>query len=131
MSGLLLDTSALLYWTLSPAKLPDVARQAIDTASRTGLVVSSISLWEIGLKCQRETLELGLPFAEYVARLQRVDRLTFAPVDARVWLRVLELPWDHRDPADRVIVATAELQDLQIVTSDVTIRRYTERVIWS
>lgn len=130
MSRVLLDTSAVLYWTLMPSTLPERARHAIDEAARDEVVVSAISLWEVGLKVQRGTLGLGIPFDDYVRRLQQVDRLTLAPVDVRVWLRVLDLPWEHRDPADRVIVATADVLDVPIVTSDHAMRRYYDRAIW-
>lgn len=131
VTRVLLDTSALLYWTLRPEALPERARRAIADAAGDEVVVSAISLWEIGLKVQRGTLDLGVPFEAYVERVRRVDRLTLAPVDVRVWLRVLELPWEHRDPADRVIVATAEVLDVPVVTSDEAMRRYTDRAIWT
>ena len=131
MSRVLLDTSALLYWTLRPEALPERARRAIEDAAADEVVVSAISLWEVGLKAQRGTLDLGLPFAVYVERLRRVDRLTLAPVDAPVWLRVVALPWEHRDPADRVIVATAEMLGVPLVTSDEVMRRYAARAIWA
>lgn len=132
VSRVVLDTSALLYWTLSPDQLPKAAKRAIAAAeSEEGVLASAISLWEIGLKAQRGTLSLGVPFEEYVRRLQRVASLTLVPADVRVWLRVLELDWAHRDPADRVIVATAELHDLPLVSSDAEIRRFYAGAVWS
>ena len=131
MSRVVLDTSALLYWTLSPELLSKPARRAIAKAERDGILASAISLWEIGLKTQRGTLSLGVPFNEYVQRVQRVNALTFVPVDIRVWLRVLDLQWPHRDPADRVIVATAELNGLPLVSSDAEIGKYYAKTVWS
>jgi PIN domain nuclease of toxin-antitoxin system len=125
-----LDTSALLFWTLSPDQLSVRARAAIDAAAPFGWLASAISLWEIGLKVQRKQLSLGVSFTEYVQRLQLVDGLVLAPVDVRTWLRTLELEWAHRDPADRVIVATAELQSLPLVTSDAEMGRYYADVVW-
>jgi PIN domain nuclease of toxin-antitoxin system len=125
-----LDTSALLFWTLAPHQLSVRARAAIDAAAPSGWLASAISLWEIGLKVQRKQLSLGVSFSEYVQRLQLVDGLVLAPVDVRTWLRTLELEWPHRDPADRVIVATAELQSLPLVTSDAEIGRYYADVVW-
>lgn len=130
MPPLLLDTSALLYWTLSPERLTRAAQSAINNATPTGIAASAISLWEIGLKVQRGTLQLGIPFDEYVNRLQRVHNLALIPVNTKIWLRVLALPWDHRDPADRVIVATAEVLDSALVTSDRAMRDYFARSIW-
>jgi PIN domain nuclease of toxin-antitoxin system len=130
MSRVMLDTSALLFWTLAPERLSERARVAIDTAAPFGWLASAISLWEIGLKAQRGQLSLGVTFTEYVQRLQLVDGLVLAPVDVRTWLRTLELDWAHRDPADRVIVATAELQSLPLITSDAEMGRYYAGVVW-
>jgi PIN domain nuclease of toxin-antitoxin system len=130
VSRVVLDTSALLFWTLAPERLSARASAAIEAAAPFGWMASAISLWEIGLKVQRGQLSLGVTFAEYVQRLQLVDGLVLAPVDVRTWLRTLELDWAHRDPADRVIVATAELQSLPIVTSDVEMGRYYANVVW-
>ena len=130
VSRVVLDTSALLFWTLAPERLSVRARGAIEAAAPYGWLASAISLWEIGLKVRRNQLSLGVSFAEYVQRLQLVDGLVLAPVDVRIWLRTLELDWAHRDPADRVIVATAELQSLPLVTSDVEMGRYYADVVW-
>ena len=131
MSRVVLDTSALLFWTLKPDALPRPAQRAIAKAeSGAGLLASAISLWEIGLKAQRGALSLGVSFQEYVRRLQCVDALTLLPVDASTWLRVLALPWDHRDPADRVIVATAQLQGIALVSSDSAITAFYPKTVW-
>jgi PIN domain nuclease of toxin-antitoxin system len=45
-------------------------------------------------------------------------------VDTATWLRSLELPWAHRDPADRIIVATALLQRVPLITADLEIHRF-------
>lgn len=130
MTTLLLDTSALLYWTLDPTKLPTRARRAIEETTATGLAASAISLWEIGIKAQRGALDLGMPFDDYASRLRRVSSLVLLPIDADVLLRVVALPWEHRDPADRIIVATAESLDVPLVTSDGRIRAYYPRALW-
>jgi PIN domain nuclease of toxin-antitoxin system len=119
-----------LFWTLAPDQLSPRARAAINAAAPFGWLASAISLWEIGLKVQRKQLTLGVSFAEYVQRLLLVDGLVLAPVDVRTWLRTLELDWAHRDPADRVIVATAELFALPLVTSDAEMGRYYADVVW-
>lgn len=58
---IVLDTSALLYWTLDPAKLSFNASRAIEEAEK--VVVSSISVWEIALKVRRGKLTILLPMA--------------------------------------------------------------------
>ena len=101
------DTNALIFWTLAPNGLSTLAVEYIDDAKRK--VVCSISIWEICLKVKREKLEIPLTINEYVGKLKTVEGVEIVPVDERIWRKNLELDWDHKDPADRTIVATAML----------------------
>lgn len=123
-----LDTSAVLYWTLDPDQLTMAARQAIDGADR--LVISSISVWEIGLKVKRGKLTIPLSIPEYVDRLDRLDKLEILPVDVRTWLENLDLKWEHRDPADRTVVATARLLGCPLIASDKRIASFYGETVW-
>ena len=123
-----LDTSALLFWTLDRARLSAAAASAIADADR--ILVSSISIWEIGIKVSKGRLSIPLPVREYAERLQLVDRVEVLPVDTETWLANLDLQWEHRDPADRSIVATALLKSCPLVTSDMTIRAFYARSVW-
>ena len=105
-----LDTSALVFWTLDPERLSKTAEQAIKKADRVCL--SSISIWEIGVKSKKDKLDLPLSIRDYAENLGRIDRVEVLPVDVRTWIGNLELDWDHRDPADRTIVATAKFARL-------------------
>src|SRR4030067_667863 len=100
---IILDTSALLYWTLDPPRLSLKAEQAIEQAER--IVISSISVWEIALKVKRHKLVIPLPVTDYVERLLQLEPLEILSVDVQTWLDILDLPWEHHDPADRTIVA--------------------------
>ena len=125
---IVLDTSALLYWTLDPDRLSLKAGQAIDKADR--IVVSSISVWEIALKVKRQKLIIPLPIPEYVERLQRLEALEILAVDVQTWLDNLDLPWEHRDPADRTIVALATRFGCSLITSDRVMAEYYQDTIW-
>ena len=125
---IVLDTSALIFWTLDPVQLSAPARQAIEGEDR--LVVSSISVWEIALKVKRGKIELPLSIGDYVERLQRLEKLEILPVDARTWLDNLDLDWEHRDPADRNIVAIAARLDCPLVSSDGVIADFYLKTIW-
>jgi PIN domain nuclease of toxin-antitoxin system len=121
---IVLDTHALLWWALDPDRLSDAARTTVAEMERRGGYASAISLWELGIKIQRGKLEIGIPIEELARRLDRGGVVQLLPVDAATWLQSLALDWVHRDPADRVIVATALRRSLPIVTADQEIQRY-------
>ena len=125
---IVLDTSALIFWTLDRARLSEAAAQAISSADRIAL--SSISIWEIGIKVKRERLFIPVSIQEFTDKLETIDRVDILPVDVLTWIKNIELDWDHRDPADRTIVATASLHACPLVTSDSAIRAFYSQTIW-
>ncbi len=120
---IVLDTHALLWWALDPERLSEPAASTLASMEKQGGFASSISIWEIGVKVKRKKLELGVALDELVRRLKRSDVLELVPVDTTIWLRALALDWDHRDPADRVIVATALAKGVPVLTKDDVIHR--------
>ena len=125
---IVLDTSALIFWTLDQERLSQTAAQAISDADHIAL--SSISIWEVGIKVQKEKLCIPVSIQEFTDKLEQIDRLDILPVDVQTWLKNLALNWDHRDPADRTIVATASLHACPLVTSDSTIHAFYSQAIW-
>ena len=125
---IVLDTSALFYWLYAPDKLTDAATIAINQADE--IIINSISFWELGLKAKKGHLNLPQPIEELVRTLRQVDRVKFKATDETVWLENLALPWRHKDPADRTIVATAQLLDCPLITSDREIRAFYPKAIW-
>ncbi len=123
-----LDTAALVYWSLDPDRLSAAAADALAAAEQK--IVSSISLWELGQKIKRRELSLPLRLNDYVDRLQHVGDLRIVAVDEQCWLRSLVLDWDHRDMADRTIVAMAMLHACDLVSSDKRLRTFYSRAIW-
>ncbi len=125
---IVLDTSTLFFWTLDPEKLSQKASQAIQQADR--IVISSISIWESALKVKRKKLSLPATIPEYIDRLKRLESLEILSVDVQTWLDNVELPWDHRDPADRTIVALAARFKCPLITSDTEIANFYPETIW-
>jgi PIN domain nuclease of toxin-antitoxin system len=125
---IVLDTAALLYWTLDPIQLSSGANQAIIQAER--IVISSISVWEIALKVKRGKLVIPLTISDYVDRLCKLDELEILSVDVQAWMDNLDLLWEHRDPADRTIVALATRFDCPLITSDSVIAEYYKKAVW-
>lgn len=118
---IVLDTHALLWWALDPAQLSATASDVVVRMEREGGYASAISIWELGTKVKRGKLELPISVSELARRIEQ-SAVELVPVDAEIWLTSIELAWEHRDPADRVIVATAVSKDVPLLTKDDTIR---------
>jgi PIN domain nuclease of toxin-antitoxin system len=114
----------VLWWAIDPDQLSQVAAEAVREMEHRGGFASAISIWELGIKVQRGKLDLGIPIEEFAHRIATRTKVELLPVTTATWRRSLELAWDHRDPADRVIVATAIGQGVPLVTADAEIRRF-------
>ena len=125
---IVLDTSAFIFWTLDRERLSQAAARAISDTDR--IILSSISIWEVGITVKKERLFIPISIQEFTDRLEHVDRFDILPVDVPTWIKNIELNWDHRDPADRTIVATASLQACALVTSDSAIRAFYSQTVW-
>ncbi|MBN1676703.1 MAG: type II toxin-antitoxin system VapC family toxin [Kiritimatiellae bacterium] len=128
---ILLDTCALLWWTLAPEQLSKRASAACEGIGQNGGCISSITIWEIGIKWRRGVVDLGgLDLREYARRVREIEGLEIVPVTGTVWVENILLDWEHRDPADRTIVATAAQRQIPIVTKDGHITGFYEKTIW-
>jgi PIN domain nuclease of toxin-antitoxin system len=125
---IVLDTAALLYWTLDPERLSAKAARLIERTDQ--ILISSISVWEIALKIKRGKLEIPLPINSYVERLNQLEKLEILAVDVKTWLDNLDLAWEHRDPADRTIVALATRFGCDLITSDKVIADFYPKAVW-
>jgi PIN domain nuclease of toxin-antitoxin system len=116
---LLLDTCALL-WTINRDPLLAGARKAISQAASSGaLYLSPISAWEIGLMVRRRRLDLSIAAESYVEQAFELPGVRIAALTPEIAVRSSYLPGDlHDDPADRMLVSTAIVMGLKLVTRD-------------
>ncbi len=130
---IVLDTHVWLWWISNPEYLPPPAQQAIDQAvSESGIIISSISTWEVALLIEKERLELSIDVRDWVRKTEDLPFVGFMPVDNTIALRSVSLPDNfHPDPADRIITATAMTMGLPLVTKDDKIINYRHvKTIW-
>lgn len=113
---LLLDTCGLLWLAAGHRRLSVSARKRIDSATLVG--VSTITAWEVGLKAARGELKLPMEAEEWFEGVMAHHRLQVFEITPRIAFEANRLPWHHRDPADRFIVATARLHHMSVVTAD-------------
>jgi PIN domain nuclease of toxin-antitoxin system len=124
----LLDTHVWLWYVSDPSKLSEAALNQLASAP---LCVSCISVWEIGMLVNQGRLRLNQCARNWVAQCERSRAFTFLPIDNAVALVSVGLPPIHKDPADRLIVATAMVHQIPLVSKDGTIKRYPNlQVIW-
>lgn len=127
----MLDTHALLWWALDADQLSERARVVVADMERQGGFASAISIWELGIKIKRGKLELPLTIEDLATRIERGNVVELVPVDTQLWLHSLSLAWDHSDPADRVIVATAIARGLPLLTKDRAMQQFPDvATVW-
>ena len=120
--NLILDTCALVWLVADDERLSLTARKEIEAAEL--VFVSPISAWEVSLKAARGGLELPLPPLEWFNRALVAHHLVLANLSVEIMVAANQLPWHHRDPADRFIIATAKQEGLAIVTADARFAAY-------
>lgn len=116
---ILLDTHILLWWLDDSPSLSAQARELIRDPENT-VFVSAVSLWEIWLKQSLGKLRLPRDFTERLAA-EAFESLPLLPSHPR---QVSRLPWRHRDPFDRMLVAQAQVEKLVLLTADEALSAY-------
>ena len=127
---LLLDTHAFVWLASAPEELSPRARRAIrENAGH--LYISAISALEIAILVKRNRLSLPLLPDEFIRRALKQHNLHEIPVDRSIAITSTMLPDLHSDLFDRIIIATARLERMSILTKDRVIPRYPDvKVIW-
>lgn len=131
---IVIDTHILLWWFSGDTnRISNTAFEALETERRGGVVlVSSISIWEIAHLQARRRIGLASDVHAFVEVVARVDAITFVPVDNAITIIAAQLDNSfHRDPADRIIIATSLRNTASLVTADEKIRNHPGvRTIW-
>lgn len=123
----LLDTHAFLWWCEDSPELSKKARKII---SGEDCVLSLASLWEIAIKVSLGRLKLPSPFDRYIPDQISENGFSRLDIGFRHLAGCAVLPWHHRDPFDRLLVAQAIEEDLPVVSRDKMFDRYGVRRIW-
>lgn len=120
---LLLDTHVVLWSATAPEKLSDGARNAIEDGAND-VLVSVVTAWEIALKQSIGKLELPIPAEQWLPEVLKRSGFEVAELGLPAALRVRALPWHHRDPFDRLLIAHSLEDGYTLVTHDRTFAQY-------
>lgn len=116
---ILLDTHAWLWWSVESKSLSKRARRVIEDADVLGL--SPLSIYEVAYAHRRGRMLFELPLNEWLAESLSAD-ITVLPIIPSISATAGSLDWSHGDPADRILVATAKVHGIPLVTADKRIR---------
>ena len=126
------DTQALVFWALDRSRLSPAARRAIDEAAEQGtLACADISLWEIAMLCAKGRIAAPLGQGELLQDLVTALRLEVVAINPEIAVLAQAPCFQHGDPADRLIGATAWHHHAPLITSDAKLRAVAElETIW-
>ena len=122
---ILLDTHIWIWWVNESADLSAEHQKIIDEHQENGLGVSIISCWEVAKLVERGRLKLTLPVEEWLSEALNYPGIQLLDLTPKIAVESTQLPGDfHRDPADQMIVATARILNVALVSADGEIRDY-------
>ena len=121
---ILLDTHVVVWLAFEESRIPSKAQAAIHEARQRvrGIAISDFTLFELSLLFRKKQFSLAISSEAFLAEVER--RFVILPITANIALQAYELPARYpRDLADRIIGATALVEDMPLLTADREIRR--------
>jgi len=124
----LLDTNVLLAAVIRPERLPEAVQSLLqDRANR--VYFSAVSIWEVAIKRSLNRNDFDFQ-SEDIEQLARETGFSELPLHSSHCHAVGRMPWHHRDPFDRLLVAQAQFLPARLLTTDRQLAQYSE-LVWS
>ncbi len=125
--GLLLDTHTLIWFVEGSNRLSSKAQSELATVAKK--YISVASLWEITIKSSKNKLELKQSLHE-LNRFLSLNNIQLIDIKVSHLSTLLELPYYHGDPFDRLLIAQAISENLTIISADQHFKAYPVKIIW-
>lgn len=126
---LLLDTHAFIWFANSDPQLSDRAKGLIENADND-IFLSAASLWEMAIKVSLGKLHIAQPFGIFIIEQMRFNDFSLLPITVAQIALVTTLPFHHRDPFDRLLIAQAAAEQFPIVSRDEMFDLYSVQRLW-
>lgn len=127
MSELLLDTCAVIWMAQGGGELSSKTLDSINSAKL--VYVSAITAWELSLLVSKKKIVLPMEVDEWFASFLLNQQINLIEINAKIAFLSNTIPWHHRDPADRFIIATAMSHKLSVVSGDKKFKAYDIEVL--
>lgn len=124
---LLIDTH-ILIWFLEGNNSLSNSHQQIIADSSNEILLSIASLWEIAIKISIGKLTLSQPFEDVIEQID-AENIEILPISPEHTLQVSKLPFHHRDPFDRIIIAQCQVENLPIISIDKNFSDYSVKLL--
>lgn len=122
---ILLDTHIWIWLVTKDPQLANPIKEVIEKHINAGLGLSVISCWEVSKLVERGRISFSMPITEWMEQALAYPGIQLLELTPRIAIESTELPGVfHRDPADQIIVATARVHDLPLLTVDTKILKY-------
>lgn len=124
----LLDTHTVIWHATGDKRLSVKATDVIE--SDYTLWVSYVSIWEMAIKVQRGRLELHAPLDVFIDDVVSKNEYNLLEIRTNHLYPIASLPYHHKDPFDRLIIAQGMMEQMTIITEDPAFQSYEVRTLW-
>lgn len=122
---IIIDTHIWIWWVTNSPSLNKDHRSFLEKQKDDEIVINSISCWEVAKLVELGKLELNISVEQWLKEAIDYYNITVLPLDIPVIVESTRLPGNfHKDPADQLIVASARVLDIPLLTADAKILKY-------
>jgi PIN domain nuclease of toxin-antitoxin system len=126
---ILIDTHVFIWYIQNSERLPSSVTTLINNGSNE-ILFSTASIWEIAIKQSTGKLNLGVPYIGFIQEQMRLNNIELLPINLNHIEVVTTLPFHHRDPFDRILIAQAIMENIVLVSADSVFSLYPVQRMW-
>jgi PIN domain nuclease of toxin-antitoxin system len=126
---ILIDTHVFIWYIQNSERLPSSVATLIN-AGGNEILFSIASIWEMAIKQSTGKLNLGVPYIGFIEEQMRLNNIELLPISLNHIELVITLPFHHRDPFDRILIAQAIAEDILLISADSVFALYPVQRMW-
>lgn len=126
---ILIDTHVFIWYIQNSDRLPNSVATLINDGSNE-ILFSIASIWEMAIKQSTGKLNLGVPYIGFIEKQMRFNNMKLLPISLNHIELVTTLPFHHRDPFDRILIAQSITEDIILLSADSVFSLYPVQRVW-